>query len=243
MAIIQGLSTLLFPYGLRCPLCGGVAPRKQDPLCKHCRKDVDEMVKGLRPCIKCGRFISNKEYFCSDCDGNIDFPFALARGAAVYEGKIKEQIHLFKYLGKRSLAQPFADLMVKVLKSEKAYQPIDSVVAVPLHANRLQERTFNQAEDLAVNIARKLKKPYLEEVLWRIVDTPTQVSLNKKERNKNLKGAFTVTNPEVVENKNILLIDDIFTTGNTVSESTVALQKAGAKRVAILTLATGKKQY
>lgn len=240
MAIMQGLSSLLFPHGLKCPLCGSLAPRKVDPLCKNCRNELEETTKGLRTCYKCGRFISKGEHFCEECSGMRDFPFTIARSATLYEGKIKEQIHLFKYFAKRSLAQPFAELMLMVINKDRAFADIEGIVAVPLHTNRLQERSFNQAEDLALALAQRVKKTYINDAIWRVVDTPTQVTLNKTARNENLKNAFTISNPDAIKDKKLLLIDDIFTTGSTVTEITKLLLKSGAQDVSVMTLATGK---
>lgn len=238
--ILRGLSELIFPYGLKCPFCGSLALGKNDPLCKQCRNQIEETCNGFRPCAKCGRYIPKGHSFCQECGGEKIFPFILARAISPYEGVLKEKIHLYKYLKKRSLAEPLACLMLKVLKDEKSFQAMDAIIAVPLHANRLHERTFNQSEELARVLALKLNIPFFDNVLWRAIDTPTQVNLNKKQRHENLKNAFRLINGDDIKNKNMLLIDDIFTTGATVSEISKVLLNAGASCVAVLTLATGK---
>lgn len=238
MAILAGLGNLLFPYGTHCALCEGFNPNNKDPLCKHCRQEITKHTAKLHPCEKCGRFIAISDVLCAECKVK-EFPFTLARGVAPYEGILKEKIHFFKYLGKRSYAVHFVDMMLKVIKEEKGYEDIDAVVAVPLHNNRLEERTFNQAEELGQKLAKKINKPYIADAIWRVIDTPTQVSLNRIQRSENLSHAFSVPYPEIIKGKNLLLIDDIFTTGTTVSECTKVLLNAGARHVAVLTVASG----
>jgi len=238
MAIFAGLESLLFPYGMHCALCEGFNSNKKDPLCKSCRQEISKHTLKLHPCEKCGRFIEKSANLCTECQTK-EFPFTLARGVAPYEGILKEKIHFFKYLGKRSYAQHFANMMLKIYQSEKGYEDIDVVVAVPLHNNRLQERSFNQAEEVARLLADKIKKLYIEDVIWRVIDTTTQASLNRQQRTENLSKAFSVSSPDEIQGKKLLLIDDIFTTGATVSEVTKVLLKAGAKQVSVLTIASG----
>lgn len=238
MAILAGLGALLFPYGTHCALCEGFNTNKKDPLCRHCREEVAKHQGKLHPCEKCGRYIELKDTLCTECMIK-EFPFTIARAVAPYEGILKEKVHFFKYLGRRSYAAHFASMMSKIVKEEKGYKGIDAVVAVPLHDNRLQERTFNQAEEIAMELAEKINKPYITDAIWRIIDTPTQVSLNRLERTQNLSQAFSVPFPDKIKAKNLLLIDDILTTGTTVSECTKVLLKAGANQIAVLTIASG----
>jgi ComF family protein len=107
---------------------------------------------------------------------------------------------------------------------------------VPLHAGRLREREFNQSLLLADRIGRHLHLPVSCADLIRTVPSPAQTTLSRKERLKNLRGAFAVTRPESIARKRVLLIDDVFTTGATVNECAKTLRKAGSGDVFALTL-------
>ncbi len=111
------------------------------------------------------------------------------------------------------------------------------VVPVPLHPTRLKERGFDQAYIVAREVARFLNIVLEEGVLIRIKKTSTQTEMNQKERLDNVKNAFEVMMPEKVSGQNVLLVDDVFTTGATLNEATRVLKKAGALTIHVFTLA------
>ncbi|MBH0183085.1 MAG: ComF family protein [Nitrospira sp.] len=113
---------------------------------------------------------------------------------------------------------------------------IDLIMPVPLHAGRLREREFNQSLLLSDRIGRHLCIPVSCVDLIRTVPSPAQTALSRKERLKNLRGAFAVTHPDSIAGKRILLIDDVFTTGATVNECAKTLRKTGSGDVFVLTL-------
>ncbi|MCP9450534.1 MAG: ComF family protein [Nitrospira sp.] len=150
-----------------------------------------------------------------------------------YRSPLREALHLFKYQGKVSLAAPLARLITDRLPR---FESLDVIVPVPLHIERLREREFNQSLLLADRIGRHLGLPVSCTDLIRCRPAPPQISLRRKERLKNLRGAFTVLHPRAVAGKRILLIDDVFTTGATINECAKALRKAGSSDVFALTL-------
>lgn len=111
------------------------------------------------------------------------------------------------------------------------------IIPVPLHKKRKKERGFNQAQSIAEELAR-LKSIEMEEgVLIKVKNVPPQTLLEIEEREKNISGAFRVVREEKIKGKTVLLVDDVYTTGSTVRECSLALRKAGAKEVRALTLA------
>ena len=172
-------------------------------------------------------------YQCGNC--RIRPPaFSQAWTLYPYKSPLKEAIGLFKYHGKISLGGPLADL---VLKAFSPLPMIDVIVPVPLHPTRLREREYNQSLLLAVRLSAHFALPVLYTSLVRRRRTPPQTSLRRKDRLKNLRRTFAVTQPEAVGGKNILLVDDVFTTGTTVNECAKVLRKAGAGHVYVVTLA------
>ena len=136
----------------------------------------------------------------------------------------------------REYSQLFlANIHLKMLGSS------DCVVSVPLHRQRLQERGYNQAECIFQEWAREGEMLWLPSVLERRRDTIPQWELKLAERKKNMKGAFVVVDPEQVKNKNIILVDDIFTTGITLDECAKVLKQAGASSVHALVVASGAR--
>ena len=163
--------------------------------------------------------------------------FDIHRTSGLYEGVLKEAIHRFKYGGVFPLAKAFGDLLQPILKALCQDYPADVMIPVPLHIRRLRERGFNQVLILVKELNKRFGIPYGERVLRKVKDTPVQSALKKKERRKNLRGAFEVQDQAAIEGKAVVLVDDVYTTGATVNECSRALLKAGAARVAVLTVA------
>ena len=115
-------------------------------------------------------------------------------------------------------------------------EPPDLVVPVPLHPKRLQERGFNQSGLLAKEFSRRLGLPISFDLLVRKKWTQPQTRLNRKERLENVKGAFGLCEADAVRGRRILLLDDVFTTGTTLSECAKTLKRAGGSEVHVLTV-------
>jgi len=147
---------------------------------------------------------------------------------------IKKMIHQFKYEPYvRELANPLASLIIDhlLLSDPSPFAKGEGLIPVPIDKKKLKKRGFNQAEELAKELSIALKIPVFNNVLLKIKQTPSQVELTKEEREKNLKGAFSCVAPEMVKNKKIFLVDDVYTTGSTMEECGLTLKQAGAKEV------------
>jgi ComF family protein len=130
-----------------------------------------------------------------------------------------------------------ADFMADFSFPDFDFSPYHLMIPVPLHIKRLRERGFNQSLILAQAMGKKHHLPVNFSLLKRHKFTLTQTGFNRREREQNIKGAFAVSNPEAIQNENIILIDDVYTTGATMNECARELMKAGARKVAVLTLA------
>jgi ComF family protein len=170
---------------------------------------------------------------CWVCRNN-PLPLQLIRTAVLYNGPVADTIKKFKYQGYFALAQPLAHLMLSAWPGWQ--HPVDVVVPVPLHAARQRERGYNQSELLAQVLGRDLKWQIELAALKRVRRTRPQVGLNSVERQANVRGAF-VTEPNLVEGRRILLIDDVHTTGATLGAAADVLLAAGAKSVSAYCLA------
>lgn len=222
-----------------CPICQNTFAGKVEDLiiCPDCQKAI----RSVHPpyCPRCGLPYPTGEgggHLCGPCLKERRY-FEVHRTGALYEGALKEAIHRFKYGGVFPLVRVFGDLLQPPLQTLIEDYPADVMVPVPLHIRRLRERGFNQALLLVRELSKRMGIPYEERALAKIKDTPVQISLKKRERRRNLKGAFQVRDQEAIERKSIVLVDDVYTTGATVNECSRTLLKGGAGKVAVLTVA------
>ena len=168
------------------------------------------------------------------------YRFQAARAAGIYEGILRECIHLLKYGKKVCLAEPLGKLLAEVMKNDSDLRKADLLVPIPLDGRRYREREFNQAHLLAQEVSRFFRIPISSRNLRRTRTTLPQTQLNRKQREKNVRGLFQVRRPKEYQGKTILIIDDVFTTGSTVNECAKVLSQAGAREVNVLTVARGE---
>jgi ComF family protein len=150
-------------------------------------------------------------------------------------------IHLFKYSGMKPLGKRLAGLLCRALPDEGA-ERFDAVVPMPLHWRRRWRRGFNQSEILARLVSRQRGIP-MKDVVKRVRATATQAGLTNNNRRKNVAGAFRVAKKSQIAGKRILLIDDVMTTGSTAAACALAMKRAGASSVTLLTLARVDRRF
>ena len=160
--------------------------------------------------------------------------FTKAWSLYAYQSPLKEALGLLKYRKKVTLAHPLSRLLIQHVP---LLPSVDMIMPVPLHAQRLREREFNQSALLAKPLSQHLGLPLVLGQLIRVRQTVPQTSLTKKERLLNLRGAFAVSQSEKIRGKTILLVDDVMTTGTTIHECAKTLLKAGSNQVYGLSLA------
>lgn len=202
---------LFFPP--RCPYCYKVM-NKNDYACNDCKK--------LFPEKSCTRYAVGG-YLCSS-------PFE-------YKDCYKDAVLKFKYGNDASLAKPLSFMIVQsILKihGEKLAE-FDLITCVPMHKNSLEKRGYNQAELLARECAKIMGIPYFD-ILEKFKENKTQHSIKASQRADNVKGVYRVTDKTLIKDKNILIIDDIITTGHTLGECARILTKNGCKSVSCAVL-------
>ncbi len=160
-----------------------------------------------------------------------------ARTVAEFTGSMRTLIHGLKYADRHEGLQLFGKWLINAGKD--ILEEADLIVPVPLHPWRLWSRRFNQSSLLAQAVSQQSNIPIDHLILKRKRNTKAQVGQTRKQREKNVSGAFIIqkSNNSKVENKNIVLVDDVLTTGATINACTKALKKANANKVDILTLA------
>jgi len=226
-------SVLNFPMHLAllfCPECGRQFTPVESPFC-----------------TTCGLMFKSREGENHRCEVCLRRPkyFHMARAFGLYDQSLREAIHLLKYNGKLQLARPLEILLWHTLVRYWSPEKIDLIIPAPLHMRRFRKRGFNQAYLLmrhwprmaaAENLSLPSEK-IARTALIRHRRTPHQVKMDREERQANIRNAFTVPDPHMIQDKTILLVDDVYTTGATADECARTLLKAGATRVDVLTLA------
>lgn len=233
--LLNDVCDIIFPP--QCLACAEIInqPTKQ-LFCSDCLEKINFITDNF--CPICGMpFLLNSagSHVCGSCLENKPY-YCQARAVAAFETVIMDAIHKFKYGRNISIGHALGSFMADFAFPDFDFSEYSLLIPVPLHIKRLRERGFNQSLLLARQIGKKYKLPVDFSLLKRCKFTLTQTGLNKAEREKNVKGALTVADEKKVNGQNIILIDDVFTTGATINECAKVLLKAGAQKTAVLTL-------
>lgn len=228
-----GVRLLTDENGFFCPTCWEMSPRVVRPYCTVCG----------RPHPAAIGYETRPNYPCAACRERKTTSFHRIYGAAVYADAVETAIKLLKFEGKRKLVEALGDLMIGFAQEEMNCENYDFLIPVPLHVVRERDRGFNQSRLLAHRIAGAFPNAHVDESLHRIRPTRVQSRLNSPaERRKNVVGAFEVQGNSVLQNATVLLIDDVVTTGGTISECAAALRNAKVRRVDVLATALACSQ-
>ncbi len=211
------------------PVCAGCGAAG-DRWCADCRNNARLCAPPL--CPLCGQSQTH-DSLCYNCRKHRPHYTGL-RSWAFFEGPLREAIHKLKYKRDITLGDVLAKPLIQTL--DTLGWRFDYVAPVPLAAGRLRERGYNQSAFLARPIAIAFDVPLSSKCMWRVRETHSQVGLSAEERIKNVAEAFAAS-PEIVRAKDVLVVDDVTTTGATLDACAAALRNAGAKNVYGLTLA------
>jgi ComF family protein len=249
-AAVDDLVTTIYPSD--CRVCGGPLLRAGlSPVCDAC---VDRVaVQSMTLCVRCGealdmegvRFAGQfpvEGLVCSPCR-MVPPEFERAVAYAVYQDELREMVHLLKYERMRTVARPLGKLLaraIEMLEAEAGRELL--VVAVPLFPAKERERGYNQAVLMSDAALAELKKSRPEwkliaahGVIRRVKDTKSQFGLTPAGRRRNLQGAFAVGDRAVLAGREVLLVDDIYTTGATARACAQVLRRAGVSKVWVAT--------
>ncbi len=208
------------------------------PVCGICNKYGNSYI-----CNTCMEKLKNEKIYLPQIDfygknGDIKHCYIF-----VYKGMIREKILQYKFFDKPYLANMFFEFFVKNEKVCGFLKNYDIISPIPMTKKKIAQRGYNQSELIARKIAQKLKYLKLEkDILIKCNETKTQSTLNKKQRLENVKNAYKIQNEQKITGKEVLIFDDIYTTGATCMECAKILKIAGAKSVGILTIAKDFKE-
>lgn len=237
---VESLLNLFFP-NFRCICCGEESELNSMGLCSKCQIGLKNDQKDFTHCATCPIFIPIADKHCINCRGLKEHSFKAALAVFPYQGEIRKIIHDFKYRGAIKWAKPLGTLMGQAVGQDHRFRDIKMVIPVPLHESRQKIRGYNQSELLAREIGRELGLPVEGDIINRAKNTPSQTGLDRKGRHDNLANAFEIRNSGNLQGENILLVDDIYTTGATVENCSRILKEGGAKNIFVVTCAAGKR--
>ena len=216
---------LIFPPV--CAACDTLGPL----ICADCLAKMPHIDEPL--CQRCGRSLLYAAPICSSCYQS-SFQLQQVRASLAYLEPATRVIHKMKYSGLFELAKPLAQIMAA--KWPDWERDPDAIIPVPLHNQRQRRRGFNQSALLALHLGRQVEIPVDEQAIRREIHTVPQIGLSPVERLENVRGAFSADSRQV-KNKQILLVDDVYTTGATMSAAADALLASGAAGVSAYCLA------
>ncbi len=223
-----------FVYPAHCLLCGHPLATPTGGICDGCRSSLN-VIDGPG-CLRCGCPTDPRQSGCRNC-ADKQFRFSRMRTLASFNPQMQRMIHLLKYRGKCRVGRVLGDALGKAVSEDSALGTAEMVVPVPLHSSRERERGFNQSAIIARAIDAHLRIGVREDVLKRVRPTETQTTLDIAQREGNVSNAFQVRKASRVENRPILLVDDVVTTGSTANACTNALLAAGASEVFVVAAA------
>lgn len=237
--MLASIINLLYPA--YCLVCNKSTGAWDKNICRDCLKKIKMRVPPF--CTKCGRQIAGdreSQNICPDCRKNSPY-FDRAFSVFLYDEILKNLVHDFKYKRITSLLKEFSQAIIPAMEEYGIGKNSHLVISVPMHRHRLFAREINPSHILAENISKKLRLRYCGAVLKKAKNTPLQSKLSRAERIKNVKGSFSVRKDKEseVRDKNILLVDDLFTTGSTANECARVLKGAGSGLIEVVTLARG----
>lgn len=233
--ILDPLITVFYPQS--CQNCGSsVENFELGTACRKCWNRTRFFSGKETSCFKCSKFLSDKETdfqtFCHQCDAHF---YEQARAAGFYENAL--QCSILNLKTEPFISKKLREVFISAFEKSD-FQDADLIVPIPLSKKRLLERGFNQAAVLAKILSDKTKIGFDEQSFVRKIDTPMhRAGMDNKARELTVKNAFEVKRPNLIKEKKILLVDDVFTSGATASACAKVLKKSGAEKIYVLTLA------
>lgn len=231
---LDKILNLIYCENIKCISCSDELDDDNEfSLCEKC---LERLPFNKTYCQVCGTPINDMGVVCDHCRER-KYNFNYSRSVFLYDGEIINLIHNLKYNNAKYLKEPLSNLLLKYFNEHSEFSDVDFVVPVPLSAKRYKWRGYNQSELLLYSFSKN-NIEVRTDVIERVRDTECQTDKTREERLKNLEKAFEVKNKLSVKGKNIVVVDDVFTTGTTINECAKALKKAGANKVIGFTLAS-----
>jgi competence protein ComFC len=228
-----------FVYPQSCSICEKPLNRGEKEVCENCWETLASLPSPF--CPYCKTFLEDEEtalkHRCVYLSRPEDRKIFAVTSLGTFDDYYQKLIHRFKYDRKIPLGKRLAQSLGEIVAREKDFITCDLIIPVPLHRARQRERGFNQSQILAEGIAEVTNLPLMKDILKRKKNTQDQTYLNAQQRKENVRGAFVITQPDKIASKQVILVDDVITTGATLNECARMLLDAGATKIFAVTLA------
>lgn len=224
-----------FFFPPRCPVCDDLMEPGQE-VCICCRRKVQTVAEPV--CKRCGKQLEDeRREYCADCTRKVH-TYRQGKAVFVYRGDIRQSMYRFKYSNRREYAAFYAKEAAKRYRTWIEKNRIEVIVPIPMYPGKKRRRGYNQAEVFARALGRELDLPVEQGLVRRVKNTVPQKELDDRERKRNLKNAFQLV-PDIVKYSQILLVDDIYTTGSTVDAVAEVLLAGGAQGIYYICISIG----
>lgn len=230
-------------YPRACTCCSNVLSPDEQQICESCKQSLFHLKQPI--CQICGSPVKKDNPGCVRCHNcpHDSIQFERSRALLDYnDSNVRQMIHTFKFEYFHGMAEDLSQFLVEGFNQYFQDENIDFIVPVPLHKRRQRHREFNQSYLLAKHLSDEIHIPINDDLVIRNRWTKPQTQLTRNERQSNIRGAFSVIDPDTVQNQTILIIDDVVTTGSTVNELSAVLKQNGAARILVLSLARAYTQ-
>lgn len=239
MRVFEKVINLIYPPSIYCICCGSIIDNSRSySLCDNCIEKfswIDE-----KTCEKCGKILE-KDYWRNVCEDCLHFEHVFDRGFTCARYTLYERAVMmeYKYSDKSYLGRTLGDILYDRMVIEEL--DFDVIIPIPIHQNRMAKRGYNQAEIMAKQFYKRIGQGEFGDYLIRVKNTKPMKNLDSEERRLNVANSFQVKPGcnSKIKDRNVLLIDDIYTTGSTVDSAALLLKEAGANKVYVLTFAAG----
>lgn len=231
MSFINDFLSLIYPRC--CEACDRLLYAHERLMCNHCRLNLP----------KSNYHLSTDTELDKVFYGRVPLVYAWPFYLFEKSGRIQKLLHAIKYQGQKELAYFIGTLYGEDLKRTALVASIDLVIPVPLHPKKLRSRGYNQSEWFAKGLSERLKKPLVTDQVERLTDTETQTRKTKYQRWENVEGVFSCHNTQALENKHVLLVDDVITTGATIEAVHHALKDIEGIRLSVASIAFAAKLH
>ncbi len=228
--------SVIFPK--KCVFCSAMlSPGAEICVCANCMNTLPFCLAYDR-CRKCGKPVEEGEKECNHCQNDKIKYYTKISAAYIYKDSVRKSILKFKDERYSAYGRTFAEHMRIVAENDNKNMEFDVIISVAPRKERMKKSGYDQAECLGIELSKLMNLPFERNVLRQVERRNKQSSLSADERRENAKGNYRVRKEKAIKDKNILLVDDVCTTGSTLDECARVLKKAGAKKVCCVVAAT-----
>ncbi len=225
--IFADFISLLFPQ--ECLACEELLARSEKSICTDCRINL--------PYTNSHLLANTQNELLQRFYNKVPLKHAFAYLYFARSGRVQKLLHALKYQGHEEVGKTLGNWYAAELKENHLNTQWDLIIPVPLHAQKLKKRGYNQSDSFAAGLAQSLEIKWSPDILKRTADTSTQTKKSRLERWENVGQLFRVVDPLAVEHKRVLLVDDVMTTGATLEACALVLLEAGAQEVSVAAIA------